>query len=463
MRNDGKPSDGKLAKPSWPKPSWPWQAFALLACVVAVVGLAFFGAGRLVDAKGHGLIAAQERDAMADELDMFAVVDRDEGTAGLIREVGQQVELNGEDKVFAVRDASGRLIAGNLAVWPQGVPDQANWLPARNIDVRGSMHLSTRRLDDGSVVLAGHADDVLETFHATILKSVWLALGLVALTCLLMAGALASYVVLRVRELLDTAARVAEGDFSARATRARGTGPFSQIARAQNTMLDRIEDLVTGLRTVTDSLAHDLRTPLARTRGQIERGVLADTSIEKQVALEEALMETDRTISTFTSLIDIARAEGGLSRDSMAALDLAGLAADVNDLFEPMAEEKDVALSFQAPTMPVFGHRTLLMQAVSNLVHNAIKFSPPGGRVELTVAGGDGTIEIRVCDNGPGIPAGDRADAVRRFTQVGAPGRPEGLGLGLAIVEACARLHRGRLVLEDNDPGLKASLVLALR
>ena len=147
---------------------------------------------------------------------------------------------------------------------------------------------------------------------------------------------------------------------------------FEAIARSQNAMLDRIEDLVTGLKTVTDSLAHDLRTPLARLRSSLERGISAQSESEKQAALETALGETEQTIFAFSSLIDIARAEGGLSRDAMTKVDLAALMRDVRELFQPLAEEHGVELRLQEPCEEVIlGHKPLLMQAVGNLVYQS--------------------------------------------------------------------------------------------
>jgi signal transduction histidine kinase len=264
----------------------------------------------------------------------------------------------------------------------------------------------------------------------------------------------------RVRELSDTAALIAAGKFSARTPTSGSAGPFDRIADAQNAMLDRIEDLVTGLKTVTDSLAHDLRTPLARLRTRLERGILAPDLESKQAALEGGLRETEKTILAFSSLIDIARAEGGLSREAMTTVDLKTLVQDVHELFLPLAEERGLSLDLASEDCQILGHKPLLMQAIGNLAHNAIKHAPDATHVGITLHRSAGQAQIVVTDHGPGIPANKRADAVKRFQRLGAGDTPEGVGLGLAIVEACARLHRGTLLLDDNHPGLKATLTL---
>src|SRR5262249_9411752 len=151
-----------------------------------------------------------------------------------------------------------------------------------------------------------------------------------------------------------------------------GSGPFDRIAEAQNAMLDRIEDLVTGLKTVTDSLAHDLRTPLARLRARLERGILAADLETKQAALEGGLREREKPTLAFSSLIDIARAEGGLSREAMTTVDLKTLVQDVHELFLPLAEERGLSLDLTTEECQILGHKPLLMQAIGNLAHNAI-------------------------------------------------------------------------------------------
>jgi len=437
-----------------------WGITIVAAMVVMVLG-ACTAALWLVDAKGQALITDQQQDALSDEMDLISAVYRDEGREGLIRALARRATVQGEHQIYALREADGRMIAGNLVAWPTKLGNDEAWTSFDDPD-RGELHVSTQTLAPGLVALAGRDGDAHSTFQRTIIYAVWIAIAIVAVTCLFVATAITTFIMTRVHALSDAAVRVSAGDFSARAPGADAGGPFGQIAKAQNAMLERIEDLVTGLRTVTDSLAHDLRTPLARTRRRIEQGILSDSPGAKQAALEDALAETDRTIGTFTGLIDIARAEGGLSRESMAEVHLARLIAQVHDLFEPLADERGVGFAFHAEDLCINGHKALLMQAVCNLVHNAIKFAPHGGRVDLELRAHESGVDIIVSDDGPGIAPESRAEAVLRFKQVGVGDRSEGVGLGLAIVQACAHLHRGRLTLEDNAPGLRARLTLAL-
>ncbi|MBX3429426.1 MAG: HAMP domain-containing histidine kinase [Hyphomonadaceae bacterium] len=431
-------------------------SLAIVAAMVLLVAGACASALWLVDSQGRTLIAAQEQVALNAELDLFEAEFRDEGPEALVRSVQRSARTR--ERYYAVRDASGAMLAGNIVAWPRLEGMSHPWTSVM-LDGQWA-HIITRRLADGREILIGSDDAALTAFRDDIVDAAWIAVAIVAITCLTLAALITSHMAGRVRVLSAASARVADGDFSARAEGDDERGPFGEIARAQNAMLDRIEALVTGLVTVTDSIAHDLRTPLSRMRRRLEEGLSADPPEAKQAALEQALIETDRTIATFAALIDIARAEGGISRETMEDVDLTQIVRDAYDLFEPLAEEKGIALQIDVQTASIRGHRALLMQAVSNLIHNAIKYGHAQAGVRLT-ASAEGA-EVVVADDGPGIPTEQRAEAVKRFKQVGAQS-PEGVGLGLAIVDACARLHRGGLALEDNGPGLLARLSLAAK
>lgn len=444
-----------------PRPGWRgrWGAAIAAGMCIVILGACALALW-LVDSEGRKRISEQEQEAVSIELDLFEQILADDGAEGLIRSVDRVANLEGSHSVYALRDGDGQILAGALKTWPAELAANESWTP---ISAEGfTMDVAARDLGGGLELMIGRDRNSLEQFQGRVIDSVWLAIALVATTCLLAGLVLTSYVLARVRSLSDVAARVSAGDFSARAPDAGDSGPFAQIASAQNLMLDRIEDLVTGLRSVTDSLAHDLRTPLGTLRRRIDDGLLADAPADKQAALEDAARVADRTISTFTALIDIARADGGLSREAMTPVDLEALVLDVQSLFEPLADDKGQTLSTANLHRVVMqGHKPLLMQAVSNLVHNAIKYAPQGGRVDVSLRDTVDAIEIVVSDNGPGIPADKRGEALQRFHRV-SPGKDSGgHGLGLAIVEACARLHGGRVVLDDNAPGLKATLVLA--
>lgn len=263
----------------------------------------------------------------------------------------------------------------------------------------------------------------------------------------------------RIATVIDAAG---EGDLSRRVGSIAASGDaFDRLAVRLDAMLDRIERLMGELRVVTDGLAHDLRSPLARLRAKTEQAVLAEPAA-REAALNGLLVETDLVMAMLTTAIEISRAQaaGGdrLQRAAPAALIVA-----VADLYEPVAEEAGLAftLALDADPPPLPLHRELLSQAVANLLDNALKHAGDGGAIMLRLSAAAGEVVIAVADRGPGIASNDRAQAMKRFGRLDAARSTPGAGLGMALVDAVARLHGGRFELADNAPGLIARIVLA--
>jgi hypothetical protein len=220
--------------------------------------------------------------------------------------------------------------------------------------------------------------------------------------------------------------------------------------------------LMEGVRAVSNAIAHDLRTPITRARTRLEdASVHADTVVELRAAIERATADLDGIVAVFQALLRIAEIEAGSRRAAFATLDVAPVLADVAELYGPLAEEKEIALTVQMPErVAVFGDRELLQQAVANLVDNAMKFSPSGSAVHLSATSSPAGVEIVVADQGPGIPEVDRARAAERFFRGESARNTPGSGLGLALVQAVAQLHGGSLRMADAAPGLVAVLWL---
>jgi signal transduction histidine kinase len=236
---------------------------------------------------------------------------------------------------------------------------------------------------------------------------------------------------------------------------------FDRLSGDINLMLDRISELMDGVRQVSNAIAHDLRTPLARLRGRLEAALRDSDSPERfRATAEAALQELDQVVRIFEALLRIAEIEAGHRRAAFAPVDAAALAADVAELYQPLAEQRGLALEVDLAPATCTGDRTLVAQALANLVDNAIKHARPGGHVRVRSATREGSVELVVEDDGPGIPEGERDKVVRRFYRLEPSRGTPGSGLGLSLVVSVARLHGGRLDLEDAGPGLRARLVL---
>jgi signal transduction histidine kinase len=227
-----------------------------------------------------------------------------------------------------------------------------------------------------------------------------------------------------------------------------------------NIMLDANEEHIEQMRLVTDAIAHDLRLPLQRVKADIERASLSDDKSVRQQAFARANAEMDDALSTFNALLDITRAEAGIGREDFEDVDLAELANDLVELFEPVAEDKSQTLAIEAVPVKVRGQATLLRQALGNLIQNAIKYAPDGASIAVRLERAGGRARLSVEDNGAGIPTDERESALRPFGRLARDSDTDGKGLGLALVAACAKLHKGKLMLESASPGLRAVIDL---
>ena len=289
---------------------------------------------------------------------------------------------------------------------------------------------------------------------------------------------LARRVLHRVDRINAQARRVVEGDLSGRLPLTGSGDELDRLVVNFNAMLERIAVLMGGLKEVSDNVAHDLKTPLTRLRARAEQTLSFGDGVDDfREALEKVIEDADGMIRIFDALLMIARAEAGAGREGMADVDVASVASDVGELYEPVAESCGVLLEGAIdPDLHVHGSRELIGQALANLVDNALKYGvggetaagrspePSRAHVTISVQRHGGFVEIAVADRGSGIAAGDRARVTDRFVRLENSRSRPGSGLGLSLVAAVARLHNGVLRVEDNEPGLRIVLALpALR
>lgn len=413
-----------------------------------------------------GVVERQAADTVASEIRSLAEHFDEAGLLNMIRTVRDRSAGSSEaEPVYLVVDGLGNRLAGNLLSWPPTIPPDGRWrkvelyrageerpvlIGSRGYQLPGGVRLLVGRALDGRVKI----QDAIGESLLWALAALWsMAVG---------GGLLLSRIILRrVAEVAAINNEVMAGELGRRVP-VRGSGDeFDRLAASMNAMLGRIEELMVGMRTVTDSVGHDIRSPLTRLRNRLERARAPGASeAEREAALDQALADVDLTLDLLGRLLDIARAESGLQRGELREVDLGAVARDVVELYEPIAEDRGLAIEVVPHgAVPVSGHAELLAQAVSNLVDNATKYARSRIRVEAR-SEPDNAARVVVIDDGPGIPAQDRERATQRFVRLDPSRSGKGAGLGLSLVAAVARLHGGSLVLSDAQPGLEAALVL---
>jgi signal transduction histidine kinase len=383
------------------------------------------------------------------------------GLLGLGDVIEERVARDVEGRSFyLLADPIGRKLAGNVTAWPAGVDDaRGQWVDFVQSDSDIPVRAMLLAVGPGFKLLVGR--DIREP---TAIRQLLRRASLYGIT-LTLALALAGGVLLalsaerRLAELNRTTRQIMAGDLSRRAPLRGSDDEHDELAQSINAMLDQIESLLAGMRHVGDSVAHDLRGPITRLRNRLETVAAADQPRREDLA--DCVAQLDQVLATFNALLRIARVESGAYRSAFTTVDLKPIVHDVCELYQAAAEEREVTLRAEAlEPVEVFGDRELLAQVLTNLVDNAVKYTPPGGTVRVELARQGDLAQLRVADTGPGIPPEDRGRVLQRFTRLDRARSQPGNGLGLALVNAVTLQHHGRLTLGDNAPGLVVALEL---
>jgi len=428
--------------------------------LLALCGFVYWSTAELIERQAGATVEAEIR-GLAEQY-------RNEGLVRLVEVIQERSGSSGDRQgVYLLTDWQLRPLAGNLAAWPQQEPDGDGWIRVRlqrQDDLSAQPHsVLGRRFELAGAFHLFVGRDVEEhgLFRANLVEAfAWAFLPAMALGIL--GGVLIGrYSLRRVEAVRAAAADIVAGDLSRRVPVTGSGDEFDRLANTINEMLERIAALMGGMRLVTDSLAHDLRSPLGRARNAIEQALSREggDSASYRQALEQTAAELQTILRTFEALIDIAQAEAGADRLPRESVDLSALATDLVEVYQPAAESAGLAMEAEiAPGVTVPGHRQLLAQAVANLLDNAVKFTPPGGRIALRLERQEREVVLSVADSGPGVPEAERQRVLQRFVRLDASRGTPGSGLGLSLVAAVAKLHGAQLEFADNAPGLAVTL-----
>jgi signal transduction histidine kinase len=444
-------------------------AYLLIFVLFAVSLLGYFALNT------RRLITEQITRTVTAEVHRLSEQYREAGIRGLVLFIDLRSRRPGSS-LYLVTTPSGEALAGNVGALAPGALDHVGWIETlyRRLeapdDTEHRALVDVVQLPGGFRLLVGRDLEERERIYGIIANAGRWSFALVVVLGLAGGFFVSRRVLSRIDAMTDTAHTIMAGDLAGRLPMA-GTGDeLDRLAANVNAMLERIEALMRGLKEVSDNIAHDLKTPLTRLRNRCEQALRAGKGEgDYRTALESTIAESDELIRTFDALLMIARAESGQARDNMTEFDAAEIARDVGELYEPLAEQKGLALTIDAPVATrVRGNRELVSQALANLIDNAIKYAGPdaskinGSAAEIVVkAGADGDrIMLTVADRGPGIADADRGRVVERFVRLEQSRSQPGSGLGLSLASAVARLHGGELKLEDNQPGLRSVIAL---
>lgn len=382
--------------------------------------------------------------------------------AGVVDVIEERIERDTEGRsIYILADAIGRTLAGNYS-WPRGVEPSSDWVDLALLDPNGAetpVRARVIAVGPGIRLLVGRDIRELlrinETFRRAYVYGISLTLGFGLVGGLLLALSARR----RVAAINRTTRQIIAGDLSQRAPIKGGGDEHDELAANVNAMLDQIQALLENMRHVGDSVAHDLRGPLTRLRNRLE--TLAAAEQPSREDLHECVAQVEGVLATFNALLRIARVESGAHRSAFAPVRLDAVVQDVCELYQAAADEREIALACEDPApVEVFGDRELLAQALTNVLDNAVKYTPNGGTIRLALTRTADTAVVSVADSGPGIPPADRERVLQRFTRLDPARSKPGSGLGLALVRAVAVQHHGKLMLGDNAPGLIVTLEL---
>lgn len=430
---------------------------ALVIGSVAVFSMAFYFA----------TVGVMARNADTKIFSVSARMSEDAGNRGL-EAIARRIEstltdgVDSDTEILLLTDATGKKIAGNISGW-MDVDMPVDQILDRAVSRGGGQapaRVLLHRLEGGATLIVGRDMQDLNEVRVLIGRAMLISALLAAL--LAVGGTLVfrSQLEKRILTIRQATLDIEAGNLSRRVALSGNRDEFDRLGADVNRMLDRIQHLMEGVRHVSNTIAHNLRTPLGLIRGHLEEALRRDPDIGKlEAASHFAIEEIDGLIVVLEKLLQIAEAESGARRQPFERVVLAQVINNLLELYDAAAEAEDVSITAEVAGDPtVAGDRDLIAGILANLLDNALKYAGSPARILVSASEHDGQVSLVVQDNGPGIPAHERENVLSHFYRLDRTKR--GNGLGLSIVAAFTQLHGGSLTLEDAQPGLRVRLTL---
>lgn len=448
-------------------------AFRLTAIAVVALVLAAAVLTSVLFRQTNSILTDQVLAALRSEAQLL----RTDALGGPIQELAAKISSLSRPEgpgLYYLADPAGVKIAGNLNRFPPELEDapqggvfRFNAPGGKAGDERLAVAIPVD-IQGGNRLIIGRDIEEQRRFADAMRRTFLIGFGTLSLLGLIGGLAISRFTLNRLDAITETSRSIMEGDLSQRVPLGGSGDELDALAQNLNSMLDRIEGLMSGLREVSDNIAHDLKTPINRLRNSAEAALRDPRGSEAyREGLERTIEKADDLIKTFNALLLIARLEAGPLEESLEVFDLGAVVEDVAELYMPAAEEDGFDLTVEAQKgVSVRANKQLIVQATANLIDNAIKYSrvaSANGAINVTAQRLERGAVISVADRGPGISGGDRQRVLRRFVRLEESRTKPGTGLGLSLVAAVARMHSGEIRLEDNHPGLKVDLILPER
>lgn len=397
---------------------------------------------------------------------------RETGSAGVEARIKELIADDDDGtKIYLLVNKEYEKLAGNLNEWPAAAAPEA---PFEKTGQWVRFHIETPRSQQKGVevkaiavpiskwryLLVGQSLQNVEQVEQIIVQTFWASLLITVVMAFVGAIVMTRSVMGRINIINRSAQSIMHGDISTRIPYTQGGDEFDELSSNLNRMLDKIEMLLQSLSQFSGNIAHDLRSPLNRIINRLDAGLrtIEDENPARKL-LEKNIHDMQELIGTFNSILKISELEAGAEFHDFQTCDLQRIIENLVEFYEPYAAEKDIVLANHIHSaLPIRGEKNLLTQAFANLLDNAIKFTPKGGRVALDVERSGGHIDILIADSGVGIPAGFRDKVFEKFFRLEQSRNTKGNGLGLSLVAAIARIHNALILLEDNHPGLRVRL-----
>lgn len=443
----------------------PSTSARLALIVMGFFLAAFVLVGAVVYVAVSTLLLQDTRELVKSDAATLLDIYHEGGRARLLGELQDRIhDPDGDpDAVYALADAQGGSLLGQL---PEGRKPgrRGQWIEFNELAPEPGQTLRVlayvQTLKTGEVLLTGQRLQGQDQLLQVMQQAALLTLLIAAVVGGLVGWLISRWVGHRLRNLDATATQIGGGEMGLRVPLDHSGDAFDQVAQRFNAMLDRIEELLSGVRHATDHIAHDLRTPLTRLRNRLEDLRQQQTDPGVQHKLDKALAETDQLLQSFGALLRLARIEAQPLEGDAPLQDLRELADDAVELYAPIAAERGIRISAKLQTVTVRGDRDQLFQLLVNLLDNALKYAPPGSEVTLSLEAQPDGACLQLADAGPGIPEHERVRVFDRFQRLEAHRGSPGVGLGLSLVRAIVAHHGGHIELQDNAPGLRVRVML---